>query len=373
MIYARSPYIVYDNTANLEDIGFKLYIYTGTKDTDKGTPDYTFLVDAINGEVEFDIAPYIRDFLYSLNDPLSVTSGGRWCWVTTEIAKDTGAGLGSYATYETTQLACLGYTYHDDGVNFTTEPALDNGVGLLSSANKSHTTPREIIKPHGESAILTVRDNTQILGDNQVVDWYPEKNGGGIIISSSTVTSADLDESNDQYTIVTSPSNAKSYVIGRDGFSTWALGYTDRGNITELVCSDNDTIRIEFLNRYGSLDRLYFTGRTIKTENVTRSKYKRSVLSGGTYLVRNHVEVDHQISGKTTWTINSGLYPERYDQMFKEMLQSDRVWYYDADNTQYLPINVRSSSVQYKTAHYDKAINYTIEIEFSFNNINRIK
>src|SRR5210317_1802544 len=130
MIHARSPYIVYDNTANLEDIGFKLYVYTGTKDTDKSAGDalnYTFLIDAVNGEVEFDISPFIREGL----DTLAASTGrspvgtGAYVWVTTEIAKDTGSGLGAYSTYEATQLACWGYTLPEDGVNYTTYTSQD--------------------------------------------------------------------------------------------------------------------------------------------------------------------------------------------------------------------------------------------------------
>ena len=57
--------------------------------------------------------------------------------------------------------------------------------------------------------------------------------------------------------------------------------------------------------------------------------------------------------------------------MFRQLLLSDKVWI--EINSQTLPVNIASSSLQFKTQLNDKLINYTIDVDYAFDKINNIR
>jgi hypothetical protein len=57
--------------------------------------------------------------------------------------------------------------------------------------------------------------------------------------------------------------------------------------------------------------------------------------------------------------------------VFRQLLLSDKVWI--EINSQTLPVNIASSSLQFKTQLNDKLINYTIDVDYAFDKINNIR
>ena len=55
-------------------------------------------------------------------------------------------------------------------------------------------------------------------------------------------------------------------------------------------------------------------------------------------------------------------------QKFKQLFLSDLVWNFDG--TTFIPVNLGSSSLEYKTRQRDRLINYEVEFEYAFNEIN---
>jgi len=76
------------------------------------------------------------------------------------------------------------------------------------------------------------------------------------------------------------------------------------------------------------------------------------------------------VQGRTSYKINSGFVDENMNQIVKQLLLSERVWEYV--NTEYIPIKVKSTGVEYKTRQKDRLINYEMEFEYAFNEINNI-
>jgi hypothetical protein len=58
------------------------------------------------------------------------------------------------------------------------------------------------------------------------------------------------------------------------------------------------------------------------------------------------------------------------NETFRQLLLSERVWSFDSGV--YTPLNVKSKSLEYKSRAKDRLINYEIEFEFSFNEINDV-
>ena len=69
-------------------------------------------------------------------------------------------------------------------------------------------------------------------------------------------------------------------------------------------------------------------------------------------------------------TVSSGYHDESENAVFKELLLSTRV--YELNNGVIVPLNIKQSTLEYKTRQNDKMIQYTIEFEYSFNEINNI-
>jgi hypothetical protein len=84
----------------------------------------------------------------------------------------------------------------------------------------------------------------------------------------------------------------------------------------------------------------------------------------------NHQFVNYNVEGKSSFKVNSGFVDESANEIFKQMLLSERVWQFVDEN--YIPLNIKSSSLEYKTRQKDRLINYEIEFEYSFNEINNI-
>ena len=70
-------------------------------------------------------------------------------------------------------------------------------------------------------------------------------------------------------------------------------------------------------------------------------------------------------------TLSSGFLSESYNEVFRQMSLSDKIWIEYNEKT--LPVRLTSSSLAFKTRLDDKLINYTIELEFAFDKINNVR
>lgn len=363
MIYARSPYIVHVDDSGLQNIEFKLYVYRGTKDTDKGTATYEFAIDAVNGEVTFDISPYIRSAFGNPNPAFT----NKWVWVTTEIDKNTGGGLsGSFSTYEATQLACMGWNTPEDGVNYTT--LLRYGaIDLFSHYTQDSASANWAVKPVGETGIICVQKYPLYLGlHNWTIEFYPQYGGNGTMISSVTRNATNKNEHNDWYQYTTVPANALSANLTEASgtFGDSIVNFWEVGD-----CRGSQT-RIDYINAQGVRDTLWFMGRESESYTVSQSKYRKNILSAGAYDLWNPQQAVFNKNGKRRKRINSGHYPEMFNEMFKEMLLADRVWIYE--NSTRKSVSIVNSDLSYKYHNNERVINYEIEIEYAHDALNSI-
>jgi len=113
--------------------------------------------------------------------------------------------------------------------------------------------------------------------------------------------------------------------------------------------------------------------------NVSKESYKSNILtttSGVTgYSVDNHVYRDFNVMGKESVTLSSGFLSEDYNEVFKQMMLSEKVWVTNItdEGEQVLPINVKTSDITYKTSLNDKLVDYTFDFDKSFDTINNIR
>jgi len=124
-------------------------------------------------------------------------------------------------------------------------------------------------------------------------------------------------------------------------------------------------IDIFFQNREGAEQVLTFFKTNTESLSVTSEEFQAN---RGQANLGNHQYIKYNTQGRTKLKVNSGFVSEDLNQTFTELLLSQRVWKYE--NSIFVPVNVSSKSIEYKTRQKDRLINYEIEFEYAFNAIN---
>ena len=367
-INARSPYYVSLTATNLTQVDMELYVYTGTQTTDR-TNLFTLTSFAISNVVTFEISEIVRDYILNTFDGDYATANVWVDYRTTNYIQGSAQTPSAY-----TQLTGFdSYGFYEDGAN------PQNDSGLLQSNTK-------VVKL--DDAPATIPVYTEIT--NRV---SYELNGE--LVYTKAITSSN--ENNEQVEYVTNTINGSDEFEDRvvqDGgtfegsscleqfandftlfdFDTIYID-TDSGVIKLTV--DNieeckyDPYKITFVNKFGALQDIWFFKRTNEVLTTKTEKFKRNIVVAGSYDTSRHQQKILTKNGSEKLTLNTGFYPEEYNEVFKQMQLSEDCWI--EINSQTLPINVSSSSLNYKTHLNDKLINYTIEVDFAFDTINNIR
>ena len=369
-INVRSPYYIHDTVANLTTDRIDIYIYTGTKTTDRPSdPTYQLTSNAIDDKVTFEISELIKDYFTNEFDGDYASD---FFWVDYEIFRSVSGG--AFASQGVVQRkGFYGYGFFEDGVN------PQNDSGLLQTNTK-------IVKLDDAPAVIPVDTSktTQVTYELNGEQIYTKA------ISSSN-------ENDEQIEYVTSGVN------GADEFEDRVI--QDGGTFEDSVCLqefvddftlfDFDTIyvdtddgvikltvqnveeckyqpyKVTFINKFGAFQDLWFFLVSKETLNTKKEEYKRNTVVDGSYAINKHQTKILTKNGKENLTLNTGYYPEEYNDVFKEMQLSEDCWIEVESQT--LPINVSGSNFAYKTHLNDKLINYTIEIDYAYDTINNIR
>jgi len=134
--------------------------------------------------------------------------------------------------------------------------------------------------------------------------------------------------------------------------------------------------KITFINKFGALQDMYFFKKAVEKMNVSKETYKANILnSNKTYNISSHTNRDFNIKATESTTLSSGFLSEEYNEVFKQMMLSEKVWITNIIETgeQVLPINVNTSNITYKTSLNDRLVEYTFDFENSYNVINNIR
>ena len=155
------------------------------------------------------------------------------------------------------------------------------------------------------------------------------------------------------------------------------INVTDDNDITNIAINESceakyTPYKVTFINKFGALQDMYFFKKAVVQMNTKRETYQGTTISNGSYSISDHTKRDFNITGVEKVTLSSGFVSEEYNEVFKQMMLSERVWVTDEDYN-VLPINLKTSNINYKTSLNDKLIEYSIEFEKSYNVINNIR
>ena len=377
IINVRSPKYVSIDDSSLAYAVLKLFIWTGASSPVPSTETYNIRKSGTQ-IVFFEISELIRDYLDTTFDG---NYSGQAVWVSTTLfAYDSNDN--EVADDGESFVAFDGYNYFEEsrGISIP-NPIMITNRKLFVLEDNTFRVP-----------IYTATSPTvTFLKDNEIV---------------GTTTFAPSNQSSEQIKYVsiygddTNWDSFKERVLEDTGnpvfessrclesfFNEFSIGAVDK-----IIVSDSDGIqtinvsvleeckyepkKVTFVNKYGALQDMYFFKKSVEKMNVTKESYKSNILdSNYQYNSSNHVYRDFNVVGKESITLSSGFLSEEYNEVFKQMMLSEKVWVTNIieDGEQVLPINVKTSNITYKTSLNDKLVEYTFDFDNSFNVINDIR
>ena len=376
IINVRSPKYVSIDDSSLSYAVLKLFIWTGASSPVPSTETYnirksgTFIVF-------FEIAELIRDYLDTTFDG---NYSGQAVWVNTDLrAYDSNDS--EVADDGESFVAFDGYNYFEEsrGISIPNPIMVTNRKLFVLEDN----TFRVPIYTATSPTVTFLKDN-EIVGTTS----FTPSNQSSEQIKYVSIYGDDTNwDSFKERVLESGGTDYESNKCLEAYFNDYSIGAVDK-----IIVSDSDGIqtinvsileeckyepkKVTFVNKYGALQDMYFFKKSVKKMNIKKESYKSNILdSNMVYRSSNHVYKDFNVVGKELVTLSSGFLSEEYNEVFKQMMLSEKVWVTNIndDGEQVLPINVKTSNITYKTSLNDSLVEYTFDFDNSFNVINDIR
>lgn len=354
MILTRSPYYLTipwnspSSGVTPDKYVLQLFVWDGLKTDEPTIPDHE--IENKNplarvGSTKVNISNYINDFLdvslISSNATGNISSGSA-VWVKSQVIYYIG-GVAQSAEFVNIDLAIRGYGYGIEGEN-TTIPS-NNILAHGSSVNVSKDTV--FILP----IKISETENTDV-----------------------TILSYPNNEINESYTIGSTNNSSiliKSIIVNcSDCRLDSSVQITVEGVVYELIIKEElryTPIDVRYLNKYGQLYSVTFFKEKIESLNVESESYEND---SGQPINGVHQYNTYNTIGKSDFKIKTGFIREENNELIKQLYLSNKVWQYD--NGRYIPLARKSKKLEYQTRQKERLLNYEIEFDYAFNEINDI-
>ena len=385
-INVRSPFFIKatPSSGTISKAVLSLFVYDGIFTTNKGSAVYTVEKTPLTGNnfVVFEISELVRDYLdIEFSGDYESTSSPeidpvRWVEADIVITKTDASTENANSHY----VAFDGYGYFEEEVN----PELSR---TLLQSNKTIFR----VDDFNTRVPVFTEDTSSVsfLNNNEVVRT--------VAISSSTNTNAQVKYvdvfGNDQLDTYKERVLAEGGTFEDNTLLDDFLDSIDAGEVDEVYinsasgtevlkvktfsCSKYEPVKITFVNKFGVLQDLFFTLKSVESTEVTSENYKRSIFSESTlsYKTYQHQKQLFQTNGNDRIVLNTDYLNDDNNQVIEELMLSEQHWMTRITDAQELitPVIPRTKSVTYKTSVNDRLTQYTIEFDMAFDKINNIR
>ena len=377
-INLRSPHYKTSAIANTAYATLAVSIWEGDSSTPV-TAQYNLRKSIIGTSVQvtFEISELIKDYL-------DITFNGNYVgqnvWVQTVQTAYNSVDVALTPVTTTTEIAFDSYSYfQESSFDVSGTPLLISNREIFSLDDNLfrlpiYTVNNPVAKFYLNNVLLSTHsffadtDSTAQIAYvslNGEVDYttYKERvtDGGGTFEDSSCLVSF-----LDTYSI-----GAVDKVIVSDD-----NGIIETVKINLVSECKYSPKKVTFVNKFGALQDMYFFKKSKENLRVKKESYKSNIVdASGVYNNTNHVNREFNIVGSESISLSSGYLSEEYNEVFKQLLLSEKVWMTEIKDSGELvtPINVKTSSIAYKTSVNDKLVDYTISFDKSFDTINNIR
>jgi hypothetical protein len=137
----------------------------------------------------------------------------------------------------------------------------------------------------------------------------------------------------------------------------------------EIECAYKYTpVRILWKNRYGQFDWINMWYKNVQDFTTEQRVYQPQLGSwNSSQLNYNSFQTATQryiVDATQTITVNTEFLPQNYNEIFKQLLVSDEVyWMYNQTDSLVKPLTIKTSNLVFKTGVNDKLIQYTFTFD----------
>ena len=378
-INTRSPYYTSTAINNTSYSTLDIYIWTG--ENNASTPIiYSLKKYALSGSIiiSYEVSELIRDYLDVTFDG-DYNGQSVWYKSVTKVYNSSNSVLVNLTSNVVSALDSYSYFEEGESFNIGLKSLLISNREMFVLADNVFRIP---IHTLNSPSVVFLKD--------------------GNVVSSQTLSSSTLSAEQVKYISVDGTTgnydSFKSRVLEDNGVfedSKCLQDFLDEFEIGEVdtvrVSDSNGTETIKvitldeckyepkkvtFINKFGVLQDMFFFKKSVERMTVKKDSYKANIRNQyDQYSISSHVNRDFNVSGKESITLSSGYLSEEYNEVFKQLMLSEKVWVTNVTDTevQVLPINVKTSDITYKTSLNNKLVEYTIEFDNSFDTINNIR
>ena len=191
----------------------------------------------------------------------------------------------------------------------------------------------------------------------------------GSASSSEMIVTFPISPSEPDWPIATDLNNFEIFAVSGSDNYTGTNKITDRIHFDYVCDTKYDNIRVKWKNRFGAFDYYNFNLVSKQSMSTSRQRYQPQIGSwNGRTLSYEQFENSTQnyiVDSKQNLSVNSNYLPESYNDIFKELMVSDEVYWVQSYTTsggeQLMPLAVQSSNFNIKTTKVDKLIQYSFD------------
>jgi hypothetical protein len=322
-----------------------IYVWSGLKASVPASP--TIEQENINplgrtDSTDINISRFVNGFL-NINLPVQTTTAlsdaNSMVWVKTEVIYYIAGVAQSPDLIETTS-AVKGYTYGIEGSNISTPANNYLATELEQKVSKTGVYLFSFLASETVSTVITLASTTVTK----------------TLTKTASTNSTDLIQS---VYVKVSEFDGDYIEISKDGVLINTILITEEPTF--------EPIDLVFANKEGQLQTVTFFKEKITKLDVERDNYESSA---GQPINGVHQYKDYNVNGRESFNMNSGFVKEDNNEVFTQLLLSRRVWQLK-DNV-YIPLNLGTNDIEFKSRYKDRLINYKIDFKFSFSKINNI-
>jgi len=420
----RSPiYITWSGTSvtSIQSVQLEVYIWTGTVSSKPASPHIT-----INRTTGFgstinhttDISSLIADQLNTtiaklFNDSILSEQNGRIAWVQIDYSTSYNSGSTDTGSSDIFQVI-EGYSYFDEGTNY------EYPSGILDSLSEQNTYEYNVemmpvyLNNYGDSLALIYSYRDRVLADGGTIESLQCANIGWktlrILLDDGNkydyeMTEAQLygTQAEDRIKLIPSGvANLKNFLVAQGSSlnvvdSSWYkiqlldtfANIIDERKLYPICENKYEPVQVAYISKYGTWNYATFFKRSEETINVTKDEFRTitgNVQNGEyTYGLHNPVYKKYNTNGKRRLTLNSGFVAEEFKDVMEQLLLSEYVlvvtsdkrtvvksgstYTYTAGNGA-VAVNVATNSVTKKKSVNEKLIQYSLDLEYAFDELN---
>ena len=385
-INTRSPYWKTISDSYLSYAILNLYVYTGNSSNVPSQPTYTIRKSVLPSEnvagvtysIDFEIAELVRDELDTIFDG---NYNGQSVWTKVNINGYNSSGSIITLPINETTIAFDGYNYFE-------EQTTDEGNIMITNRElfvlEDNTFRLPIYTGLNAPTVVFYKDGEIIASETFSYDQDSSNQIKYVSIYGDTVNWDTFEER----VFEDGGVDFESSVCLQSFFNNYSIGAVDKIEVSGsgqkiqtikvnfLEECKYEPKKVTFINKFGALQDMYFFKKAVEKMTVKKESYKANILNANkTYSISSHTNRDFNITAKESITLSSGFLSEEYNEVFKQMMLSEKVWITNIIETgeQVLPINVKTSNITYKTSLNDRLVDYTFDFDYSFNVINNIR